>query len=200
MLMEVDPAWPWPKDPRIFVPAPILEDKHVRNCRMLPGRDVLLHHLKKNAVCGEVGTHRGVFAADIVRVCQPKALHLFDLDFAPFHTEMRLRADENVILHEGDSAANLSAFPDEYFDWLYIDADHSYEGVRRDIEAGVRKIRRDGLLVFNDYTFWSPLDLHPFGVVQAVHELCLQHDFEFVFFALHWHMYCDVAVRRRTDR
>jgi len=90
----------------------------------------------------------------------------------------------------------LGSFPDEYFDWIYIDAQHTYDGVKRDIAAARRKIKADGLLVFNDYTMWSYVEMQPYGVVAAVNELCIEEGWEIVYLALPSHMYCDVAVRR----
>lgn len=41
---------------------------------------------------------------------------------------------------------------------IYIDADHSYEGVKKDISVACRKVKHDGILIFNDYIYWSYLD------------------------------------------
>jgi hypothetical protein len=101
-----------------------------------------------------------------------------------------------VQLHESDSAAALASFPERYFDWIYIDADHSYEGVCRDIDPAKRALKPAGLLVFNDYIFYSHNELGPYGVVQAVNELCVKDEWEFRYLALHPAMYCDVAVAR----
>jgi predicted O-methyltransferase YrrM len=102
-----------------------------------------------------------------------------------------------VHVHDGDSVATLDAFPEGTFDWIYIDAQHTYEGVARDIVAARRAVKPGGLLVFNDYTPWSYVEMQPYGVVAAVNELCLDHGWEMVYLALPSHMYCDVAVRRR---
>ena len=58
------------------------------------------------------------------------------------------------------------------------------------------KIKADGLLVFNDYTVWSYVEMQPYGVVAAVNELCVEEGWEIVYLALPAHMYCDVAVQR----
>jgi len=93
----------------------------------------------------------------------------------------------------------LQSFPDSYFDWIYIDAQHTYKGVKRDIPAAA-KVKSDGFLVFNDYTVWSQVEMQPYGVVAAVNELCLEDQWEFAYLALPPHMYCDVAVRRMRPR
>ena len=102
-------------------------------------------------------------------------------------------------MHEADSSSVVSSFEDDYFDFIYIDADHSYQGVKRDIQSATSKVKEDGFLIFNDYTYWSPVECSRYGVIQAVNELCLAEDWEVVYFALAPHMYCDVALRRLQD-
>jgi hypothetical protein len=101
-----------------------------------------------------------------------------------------------VVLHEGDSADELAKVPDNYFDWIYIDGDHSYEGVRRDIAVAKHKLQPDGILALNDYTNWSIWELLPYGVLRAVNELCVQERWEMLFYCMDTNNYCDVAVRR----
>jgi hypothetical protein len=69
--------------------------------------------------------------------------------------------------------------------------------VKRDIEISKKKIRHDGYLIFNDYTYWSPLECMKYGVIEAVNELCAEEDWEVLFFSLNPRLYCDVAIRRR---
>ena len=45
-----------------------------------------------------------------------------------------------------------SLFPDEYFDWIYIDALHTYEGVRDDIQYYWPKLQQGGLFSGHDFT------------------------------------------------
>lgn len=126
----------------------------------------------------------------------PRDLHLFDLDFSPLridHPEML--AMPNVTIHEGNSSSNLRKLSDHYFDWIYIDGDHELEGVEKDAAVALRKIKPDGILVFNDYTPWSILELSDYGVMPVVNSLCNQ-GWKIVYFALHRQMYCDIAIQR----
>ena len=55
----------------------------------------------------------------------------------------------NVI--KSDSAENASRYEDESLDFVFIDADHSYEGVTKDINAYWDKIRIGGVMAGHDY-------------------------------------------------
>jgi predicted O-methyltransferase YrrM len=161
-------------------------------------KTMIREHLPKHAVVAEVGTFLGENARTILEGAEPRELHLIDHDLSRFQAhllEPGLR-DGVVRLHENDSVAALASFPDEYFDWIYIDADHSYPGVRRDIEQAKRTVKHDGLLVFNDYLCFDHIELESYGVVQAVNELCIAEDWAFRYFALESQMYCDVALAR----
>jgi uncharacterized Rossmann fold enzyme len=57
--------------------------------------------------------------------------------------------------------------PDASLDFVFIDADHSYEGCKRDIEMWSRKVKPGGLLSGHDY---GNKDFEDFGVTRAVDE------------------------------
>ena len=180
--------------------APALTERHVRNCRVFAGREEMLALVPTGAVCAEVGTETGYFSAQILERTRPSALHLVDLDLSKIRYEefsIQRAIDSGVVrLHQGDSSEVLQRFEDGSFDWLYVDGDHSYEGVVRDIEQVERVVKPDGLIVFNDYTQYSPLERLPYGVMKAVNELCLRSAYELVGLALHGMGYFDVAVRK----
>jgi hypothetical protein len=55
-------------------------------------------------------------------------------------------------------------FEDESVDIVFIDANHSYESVKNDIDLWLPKVKRGGVLYGHDYSIGF------FGVVQAVNE------------------------------
>jgi uncharacterized Rossmann fold enzyme len=57
--------------------------------------------------------------------------------------------------------------PDGSLDFVFIDADHSYEGCKADIEAWLPKVRKGGFISGHDY---ENTDFPKFGVTQAVTE------------------------------
>ncbi|MSP90059.1 MAG: class I SAM-dependent methyltransferase [Alphaproteobacteria bacterium] len=182
-----------------FQPASTLSARHLKNCRLVAERAELLKScLPKHGVVAEIGTDQGNFAALILEHAAPTQFHVIDRTLNNFRRDRfeKAIAAGQMHLHEGDSASIVGRFGDATFDWIYIDADHSYEGVKRDICVAKMKIKPGGLLVFNDYIFWSHRELESYGVVQAVNEFCLAEDWELLYVALHPEMYQDVVLRK----
>lgn len=78
----------------------------------------------------------------------------------------RFAGDRRRII-QADSVAAAAEVEDASLDFVFIDADHSYEGCRRDIEAWVPKLKPGGLLCGHD--FMHP-DFPDWGVERAVRE------------------------------
>jgi MMP 1-O-methyltransferase len=70
-----------------------------------------------------------------------------------FEQNVRLGGvEDQVRVLEGDSAECASHFIDGELDMVFIDADHRFEYVARDIRTWQPKLRRGGLLAGHDYT------------------------------------------------
>ncbi|BAT55525.1 hypothetical protein NOS3756_45130 [Nostoc sp. NIES-3756] len=181
-------------------PAPMLTENEVSKCSLLANREAILKKMKKGGFVAEVGVQTGQFSRSILDICSPSKLYLIDIDLTSYSIKEKFQAQidaEIVELHEGDSSSWLARMPDSYFDFIYIDGDHRYEGVKKDVQAAKSKVKEDGFLIFNDYTYWSPCECMEYGVVQAVNELCLEDNWGMVYFALGYYMYCDVALQRQ---
>lgn len=76
----------------------------------------------------------------------------------------------------GDSSESAKAFMDGTLDFVFVDADHSYEGCMKDILAWERKVKPGGWLCGHDYKNYGFL----FGkeVERAVDEFVLAHGHE----------------------
>ncbi len=185
---------------RYHNPAPQLPAEKLADCQILPNRMVLLDKVAKGGVIAEIGVDTGNFSQEILQRCQPSELHLFDIDASRVQNKITLAAlndaNNRAKLHVGDSSTSMSALPDGTFDIIYIDADHKYEGVVKDIEASLPKLKPDGAFIFNDYAVWSPTSMFHCGVARAVHELCLRKPWKFRYLALQTMMYNDVMLVR----
>lgn len=58
---------------------------------------------------------------------------------------------DRVMLIKNFSAIAAKDFPDQYLDFVYIDGDHSLEGIYTDIYTWVNKVRKGGILSGHDY-------------------------------------------------
>lgn len=74
--------------------------------------------------------------------------------------------DRGVIkLIQGYSHDVVSQYDDNSIDFLFLDASHEYEDVKRDIELWLPKVKSGGIFAGHDY------DPHWLGVVKAVNEV-----------------------------
>lgn len=63
----------------------------------------------------------------------------------------QLNHNNFVNILQFDSARAAMFFPDEYFDLVFIDAEHTYEAVTADITAWLPKIKVGGTLIGHDW-------------------------------------------------
>ena len=183
---------------RYHNPAAEIPAYKLEGCEVLNNRYALIDRLEKGGRIAEIGVDRGDFSLELLNRCAPEKLHLFDIDISrlvnPHILDSLSSGNGKVITHVGDSSLNMMRMPDGYFDAIYIDGDHKYEGVKRDIEASIPKLRKNGVLIFNDYTVWSPSSMFHCGVARAVHEFCLNNPWKFRYIALQPMMYNDVML------
>src|SRR5687768_13585428 len=77
-------------------------------CRVCGSRDELISLLPRHGRVAEIGTDAGEFARYILRLAEPRELHVIDLDLSRF--DGRLAADPRIAVHKGDSARIVAAF------------------------------------------------------------------------------------------
>ncbi len=204
---------------RLPTPVPHLPPDLVAGALLLPDRDAILPLLPKGATIVEVGVGLGGFSRRLIEVCRPAAFvavdnfrlhelaafwghppsHYFGdkTHAAWFRDSFRTGIDAGWMrVLEGESADQLETLPDASVDVFYIDADHTYPAVKRDLEVAVRKIRPDGWLVLNDYILVDMLEANePYGVIYAAHEFMAERRWAIHYFALQEQMYYDVVLR-----
>jgi predicted O-methyltransferase YrrM len=137
----------------------------------------MLEQMPKDGRCAEIGVWSGGFSGAILEVTQPTELVLidpWDLLSAQseeewthqkhknhvFMSELYANVEnlygqlDNVKIRKGFSAEVLSSYPDNYFDWVYIDGNHLYDFVKKDIDIAFEKVRPGGIIAGDDF-FWK---------------------------------------------
>ena len=74
----------------------------------------------------------------------------------------------------------VQRFPDEYFDLIYIDADHTYHGCKQDIKDWYPKVKKGGFLTGDDFRYaYIKRSGVRFGVREAVKRYCQKHNLKY---------------------
>ena len=183
----------------------------IKKCKVLPNRYHLLQHLPKNGKGIEIGVLGGDWSELLLKHTDPEELVLSDTfnsndyphekRFTKKNHEAYIKTKfsalgEKIKVMKGLSWDTLSTFPDNHFDWVYVDAAHDYESVKKDLEQSYRCLKNDGYIVMNDYIMFDHFTKENYGVVQATNDFMIENDFEMLFFALHPDMFCDVLIRK----
>jgi hypothetical protein len=161
---------------------------------LLADRYEMLRRLPAGGVICELGTETGNFAAAMLETCRPLTLDIVDVDFSRCRADVQ--TDPRVRTHRMLTTEYLGSQPENRFDWIYVDADHTYEAVRADIALAKTRVRLGGLLVFNDFARFAHAGLGVIGVHQAVCEFIATEKWPVVYLALEGAALYDIAVRR----
>ncbi len=171
-------------------------------------RGHLLNFLPKNGIVAEIGVEQGDFAQDILNYTNPKMLYLIDCwegqtaeQCTTFYSQsvedqfyervkQRFANEPRVKIIKAYSPEAAELFENEFFDWVYIDANHRYEAVKKDLDAWWAKVKHGGYMAGDDYGV-SPLN---FGVIRAVNEFLQKHNL--VFSLLTNHAFANYAIRK----
>lgn len=154
-------------------------------------RDNLLGILPKKMKIAELGVFKGEFSQIILDKIQPSELFLVDM-FPPKMCSgdkdgnnivfdnlekyydiltKKYKRSKRVKVIKSTTTDFLESIDDEYLDAVYIDADHSYDGVKSDLQLSLKKVKDGGIIMGHDYTN----AMFP-GVVKAVDEFCLNNN------------------------
>ena len=187
----------------------ILESAHVSNAPKLAGgtletRELFPHLLNRLGLTGagvEVGVREGQFSEHLLRHWQGRLLYSVDpwREFAQAKyqdsanvaqiqqdklycdTIKRLLpyADRSVIWRLTSQEA-ASLVPEGSLDFCYLDADHSYEAVREDIQLWHLKVKKGGILGGHDFIADGTYSFGTFGVQRAVNEFAKANNLELI--------------------
>ena len=140
-------------------------------------------YLKGAKLIGEIGVFEGYNTREFAKN-SPKDARVYAID--PFFKGAlgfsygkiiarrewrRCKLQEKIVVVEGLSWDSHNSIPDN-LDFLFIDGDHSFEGVARDFESYKSKIGKDGIIAFHDArTFdrgWTTSEWGPVKFVDSV--------------------------------
>lgn len=162
----------------------------------------VVHHLPKGGLVAEIGVLKGDFSEKLLHILRPSELHLidpwihhsdsdYDADFAnktqdiqdkiyqSVHERFKEQIAAGIVkIHRKMSIDAAHDFPDDYFDFVYIDAMHHYAAVLADLNAFAKKVKEQGLLAGHDICEHSASASMNFGVVSAVGTFIRRSDFK----------------------
>ena len=173
------------------LPKVFLEEKHVINCKLVLNRRTMLQRIGKRGAVAELGVNRGEFSNEILGTTVPAVLHLVDIWgtnryhdglFDEVKEKFKDKIESKVVrIHRKLSTDAASDFEDGYFDMIYIDTDHSYATTRDELLAYLPKMKPDGIIAGHDYSMGNWISTYRYGVIEAVHEFCVEHDWELLY-------------------
>lgn len=173
------------------IPKVPLSQKHIENCELLLNRRVLLSKLDKNAVVAEIGVAEGEFSKEIMDITNPEKLHLIDIWGNQRYNEEKYQRvqekfsrqikNERVVINRKLSIEAADEFPDDYFDWIYIDTNHSYQTTKQELIKFSPKVKKNGIIAGHDYLIGHWISSFRYGVIEAVHEFCVENDWELIY-------------------
>jgi hypothetical protein len=188
------------------------------NSRLCANRYEVLKKLPCGGTAVEVGVAYGDFTRHILEILKPDLFIGIDTfgitagdepwgrqtlkdqqcsHYDYYNSQFREYIKEGkMILKKGLSWEMLKQLPDDSIDYIYVDADHSYESVSKEIYVLKSKMKTQGIIQFNDYTYFDQNALLPYGVPKAVHEFMIQENYEMLYLCLHPQGFYDVVVRK----
>jgi hypothetical protein len=155
-------------------------------------RERLIRYLPSGGCIAEIGVARGHFSAQLKAVCKPSFLALVDpwceqdqtiyygdsnnarqsdqdkrfKDVSRRFASKKRGAECRIV--RNFSAEAVKDFDDKFFDWVFIDGNHSYEACLDDLRLWAPKVKDDGLLCGHDFAAHASARAAKYGVVEAV--------------------------------
>jgi len=183
-----------------------LSEAHISNLKVLPNRRVLLENLPKNGIVAELGVNKGDFSEEILEISKPQKFHLVDAwGSERYHLGLRKVIESKfqgqialgkLIINQGLSTDMAAKFQDSYFDWIYIDTDHSYEVTKAELQSYKAKMNVGGIIAGHDYTQGNWGKLRRYGVMEAVHEFCVIENWELIYLTIEMSDNPSFAIRK----
>lgn len=155
--------------------------------------------LPKHSIGAEIGVHKGRFTPILFKITKPQKLHLIDpwwLKGEQWEWDLGNRstsdaviniikkfkselANQTISLEIGNDLEILTIFPDQYFDWIYLDTTHSYEQTKEELSLLKCKVKSEGVIAGDDWRTDSTHRHH--GVYKAIQEFIKQEPYYLIY-------------------
>ncbi len=170
------------------IPKTALSQRHIANCRLVLDRRAMIQEIPKDSVGAEIGVDEGEFTVQLLETGNFQKLVLIDIWISDRYSEDKADHVKNQFASELESGLAeivrersieaASLFPDAYFDWIYIDTDHSFQTTLDELYAWAPKIKPGGVISGHDYVRGNWISTYRYGVIEAVHKFCVDEDWE----------------------
>jgi hypothetical protein len=183
-----------------------LQRQNIQNLKTILNREDLLGSLPVNKVVAEIGVDKGEFSELILKITTPEKLYLIDAwEGGRYSSNLKGIVEDKfkdeiakglVQVNVGYSIQVLSTFPDFYFDWVYLDTDHSYEVTKNELAILKTKVKPQGIIAGHDYISYDWVGNHKYGVIEAVNEFCVNENWEIIYLTAETNQYRSYAIRK----
>ncbi len=85
---------------------------------------------------------------------------------------------------------------DSYFDWVYLDTDHSYSVTKQELDILKFKVKPGGIIAGHDYISYDFIGHTRYGVIEAVNEFCVNEQWEIIYLTAETNQYRSFAIRK----
>ncbi len=120
----------------------------------------------------EIGVRHGTYSKLLLENSNIKLLYGLDSfpysDMLPATKDNLSRFGTRSQIIKGFTPDESNNFNDDFFDFIYIDANHTFEAVYDDLVAWWPKLKMGGLFAGDDYTYLTNPGEGKYGVVPAV--------------------------------
>lgn len=119
---------------------------------------------RKDLVGCEIGVMYGVHARQILRKLDMKELILIDPQFREEVMPLMKKYNVSFLIR---TSQECQSFKYNYLDFIYIDGDHSYNAVKKDLQMYFYRVKHGGMVAGHDFNHQD--------VARAVTEFCARH-------------------------
>lgn len=156
-----------------FPSLPIIEnpEKLTNGCNRVEGYKRLAQYISVRRVC-ELGVREAIFSKQILfSLNRCGFVYGIDIEDCPNGRALQQQYPWGYEFIQSDSIVAAKKWPNEWFDFVYVDSCHKYNHVKREIEVWWPKLRQNGIMMFDDFMEYHCYTAEgAFGVMDAVLE------------------------------